>query len=121
MKRLVLLALLGSGIGMAAEPVVSKCFKVNALLKMDSDHYWADWKNSCPYTIESVYIAVEFADSVGRRVGDGLWALHFVGPGLARVIRLSAPATSATFERIRVRDITTDLEQALGLHHSSAQ
>ncbi len=98
----------------AAEPNVAQCFKVKALLKMDSDHYWADWKNSCPYTIDSVYIAVEFADSLGNRVGNGLWALHLVGPGLARVIRLSAPATSAAFEKIRVSTITTDLEQALG-------
>ena len=114
MKRLMLLALIGPGIGLAAEPGVAQCFKVNALLKMDSDHYWADWKNSCPYTIDSVYVVVEFADNVGHRVGDGLWALHLVGPGLARVIRLSAPATSAAFERIRVRKITTDLETALG-------
>ena len=114
MKRLLLLVLLG-GSAFGAEPKVSDCFKVNALLKMDGDHYWADWKNACPYTIDSVYVAVEFADRMGRSVGNGLWALHLVGPGLARVIRLSTPPTSAAFERISVRKITTDLEQALGL------
>jgi hypothetical protein len=114
MIRLFVLAIFAYGSAFAAEPGVAQCFKVNALLKMDGDHYWADWKNSCPYTIDSVYVAVEFADSLGNRVGNGLWALHLVIPGLARVIRLSAPPTSATFERIRVSRITTDLEQALG-------
>lgn len=115
MKRLiVVIAFLLPGMGLAADPAVAQCFKVKALLKMDSDHYWADWKNACPYTIDSVYITVEFADRVGKSVGNGLWALHLVMPGLARVIRLSAPETSADFEHIRVRGITTDLEQALG-------
>lgn len=120
MNRLLVLGLFAGGMAMAAEPSVAECFKVNALLKLDGDHYWADWKNSCPYTIDSVYIAVEFADHVGKSVGNGLWALHLVGPGLARVIRLSTPETSGVFERIRVRRITTDLEQALrGIHGSS--
>lgn len=122
MKRLMLcVALFVPGMGLAADPGVAQCFKVNALLKMDGDHYWADWKNACPYTIDSVYVAVEFRDRLGKTVGDGLWALHLVGPGLARVIRLSAPVTSSTFEGIHVRKITTDLEQALGLHHSTTQ
>ena len=112
------------GIAMAGEPAhsvsVAQCFKVNALLKMDGDHYWADWKNSCPYTIDSVYIAVEFADGVGKSVGNGLWALHLVGPGLARVIRLSTPATSGVYERVVVRKITTDLEQALSFGRGSS-
>jgi hypothetical protein len=115
MKHLVLLALLVPAGAMAADrPGVAQCFKVNALLKMDGDHYWADWKNACPYTIDSVYVAVEFADRLGQRVGTGLMSLHLVGPGLARVIRLSTPPTSANFEKIVVRKITTDLEQALG-------
>jgi hypothetical protein len=97
----------------AGDPKVSDCFKVKALLKMDGDHYWADWKNSCPYTIDSVYVAVEFADHLGKRVGNGLWSLHLVGPGLQRVIQLTAPVTTETFERITVEKITADLEQAL--------
>ena len=113
MNRLLLFAFV-SGMGIAADAKVAECFKVNALLKMDSDHYWADWKNSCGYTIDSVYVAVEFADRLGQHVGNGLWALHFVTPGIARVIRLSTPPTSASFEKIVVRKITTDLEQALG-------
>jgi len=120
MKHLLVLALLAPGMALAADPSVAQCFKVNALLKMDGDHYWADWKNSCPYTIDSVYVAVEFADRLGNHVGNGLWALHLVGPGLARVIRLSAPATTAAFERITVSRITTDLEQALGRPLSSS-
>ncbi len=104
-----------TGMALGADPKVAECFKVNALLKMDADHYWADWKNACPYTIESVYVAVEFADRMGQHVGNGLWALHLVGPGLARVMRLSSPPTSGVFERIKVSKITTDLEAALGL------
>ncbi len=115
MNRLLLLALLLPGMGFAADPKVADCFKVKALLKMDGDHYWADWKNSCPYTIDSVYVAVEFADRRGESVGNGLWGLHMVSPGSARVIRLSSPPTSGIFERISVRKITTDLEQALGI------
>lgn len=114
MYRLLLLAILAPVLASAADPKVAECFKVNALLKMDGDHYWADWTNSCPYTIDSVYIAVEFADRLGRGVGKGLWALHLVEAGSQRVIRLSSPVTSADFERIWVRKITTDLEKALG-------
>lgn len=109
---MAILAVCGSGL--AADPGVAQCFKVNALLKMDGDHYWADFKNTCPYTIDSVYVAVEFADRLGNSIGNGLWSLHLVGPGLARVIRLSTPPMPAMFERIKVRKITTDLEAALG-------
>ena len=115
MKRLLLAALFFPGMGFAADPKVAECFKVNALLKMDSDHYWADWRNSCPYTIDSVYVSVEFAGQGGEKVGNGLWALHLVSPGTGRVMRLSSPPTSAMFERIKVQKITTDLEQALGI------
>jgi len=120
MKHLLIWALLAPGIVRAADPKVAECFKVNALLKMDGDYYWADWRNSCPYTIDSVYVAVEFADHLGKRVGEGLMALHLVMPGLQRVIRLSTPPTSASFERIVVRKITTDLEQAMHLSASAA-
>jgi hypothetical protein len=120
MNRLVLLGIFAGGLAIAADPNVATCFKVNALLKMDGDHYWADWKNSCPYTIDSVYIAVEFADRGGKKVGNGLWALHLVGPGLSRVIRLSTPLMDGEFQRIRVRKITTDLETALGRTRSAS-
>ncbi len=119
MNRFLCLGLFAGSMAMASVPDVSECFKVKALLKMDVDHYWADWKNACPYTIDSVYIAVEFADRAGRRVGNGLWALHLVGPGLSRVMRLSAPPTSGVYERIRVRKITTDLEAALRIRNGS--
>jgi hypothetical protein len=115
MKPLLVLAVALSGMGLAADARVAECFKVNALLKMDADHYWADWKNSCPFTIDSVYVSVEFAGRGGENVGSGLWSLHLVQPGLARVMRLSSPPTSASFERISVRKISTDLEQALGI------
>ncbi len=121
MNRLLLLALLIGGMGFAADPKVADCFKVKALLKMDGDHYWADWKNSCPYMIDSVYVAVEFADQRGESVGNGLWGLHMVSPGSARVMRLSSPPTSGIFERISVRKITTDLEAALGISPEPAR
>ena len=53
----------------AAKAEVSECFKVHRLLKTDSTHYWADWSNTCPYTIEAVYVMVGFLDR--RPPGDG--------------------------------------------------
>ena len=80
---------------------------------MDEDHYWANWTNACPFAIDSVYVVVNFS---GRSVAGpikGLWALHFVAPGAHQVTRLSTPASLADFDSVRVRKITTGLDEAL--------
>jgi hypothetical protein len=90
---------------------VSKCFKVLRLLKTDSTHYWADWINTCPYTIDAVYVMVGFLDRGSREMGNGVWPMYFVTPGAHRVTRFSAPV--ADFETVHVHTITTDSAAAL--------
>ena len=113
MKGLLALVFFCAASAYAQSPPLSHCFKVNAMIKMDGDHYWADWTNRCPYTIDSVYVKVKFSDKSRTTLGDGLWALHFISPGAHRVTRLTAPASVPRFEFIRVRRITTDLMEAL--------
>ena len=114
MKSLVgLLLLIGPGIAFASEPKVSECFKVNALVKMDEEHYWAEWTNACPYTIDSVYVMVTLTDKSRSHRTDGVWALYFVTPGTHRVTRFTAPLTVPDFEWVSVRKITTDSREAL--------
>jgi hypothetical protein len=90
---------------------VSKCFKVRRLLKTDSTHYWADWTNTCAYTIDAVYVMVGFLDSHRQEMGKGVWPMYFVNPGVHRVTRFSAPV--ADFETVHVHRITTDSVLAL--------
>jgi tetratricopeptide (TPR) repeat protein len=97
----------------AAQPKISDCFKVYNLLKMDEEHYWADWGNACPYTIDSVYVMVKFTDRSRNHLGNGVWALHFVEPGVHRVMRLTAPRGVPTFERVELHKITIDAMEAL--------
>lgn len=112
MKHLVPLLLLTSVIS-CAETKISDCFKVSYLTKMDSEHYWASWTNTCPYTIDSVYVMIEFADRFKHHVGNGVWGLHFILPGAHRVIRFTAPATCSEYHTIKIRKITSDSEEAL--------
>lgn len=90
---------------------VSQCFKVHRLLKTDSTHYWADWTNTCPYTIDAVYVMVGFRDQSLHEMGNGVWPMYFVEPGVHRVTRFSAPV--ADFETVHVHAITTDSALAL--------
>jgi len=114
MNRVCLaLALLCAGLASAAEPPVPECFKVHRLLKTDDAHYWADWTNTCPYTIDSVYVMVGFLDGTQRHLGDGVWPMYFVLPGEHRVTRFSIPVAAVGFEFIRVQRITTNWVEAL--------
>ncbi len=114
MKHLLTLFLLiGSAATATAGQKVSECFKVNSLIKMDDDHYWANWTNSCPYTIDSVYVMVKFADKARKILGNGVWSLHFITPGSHRVIRFTVPSSVPIFDSISVHKITTDSEEAL--------
>lgn len=91
---------------------VSACFQVNALVRADEDHYWADWKNSCPFTIDRVYVMVEFFQQ-GRKIGQGVWPSYFVTSGQARVVRFSSPIHLPSNSSITVFRITTDSSVAL--------
>jgi hypothetical protein len=95
------------------KPQVPQCFKVNALIRMDDDHYWANWTNACTYTVDSVYVNVEFVDGDRRTLGNGLWSMHFVVPGAHQVTRFSTPPGVSAFRFIRVRKVTTTLDEAL--------
>jgi tetratricopeptide (TPR) repeat protein len=96
-----------------AQPKVAQCFKVYDLLKMDEDHYWANWANACPYTIDSVYVMVRFSDRSRTRLGNGVWALHFVTPGTHQVTRFTAPRGVPYFDFVQLHKITTDSLEAL--------
>ncbi len=114
MKCLATLLLIASaGIADAETPKVSECFKVNALIKTDEIHYWADWTNSCPYTINSVYVLVGFANKSNTYLSNGVWPMYFVTPGAHRVTRFAIPAAASGFESVNVRKITTDWVEAL--------
>src|SRR5579872_6964291 len=110
----VLLLLFFATVAYAGDkPTVSKCFQIHSLTRTDSEHYWADWTNACPYTIDSVYVMVKFSDKSRQSVGDGVWSLHFIGPGTRRVMRLSAPGNVPLFQFVSVKKVTADLEEAL--------
>lgn len=100
-------------VSVQASPAVAECFKVRRLLKTDATHYWADWSNTCPYTIDSVYVMVRFVDGSRNYLGEGVWPMYFVLPGQHRVTRFSVPVGVDGFESILVRRITTDSVEAL--------
>jgi hypothetical protein len=114
MKHILLGLYLCSAVVMAASPPsVEQCFKVNRLLRLDSTHYWADWTNTCRYTIDSVYVMVGFLDHSHKVLGDGVWPMYFVLPGVHRVTRFSVPVGVSAYETVRVNRITSDAAEAL--------
>lgn len=116
MKILFTLLLpIATGLVATGAPKVPECFKVHSLIRMDEDHYWANWTNACPYTIDSVYIMVKFAGPSREGLGDGVWALHFVTPGTHQVTRFTSPRNIPDFDSVYVSKITTDWVEALHL------
>jgi len=114
MKHFVAGLFLFTGVVSAAPPPkTAQCFKVHRLLRLDSTHYWADWTNSCPFTIDRVYVEVGFLDHSHTQLGEGVWPMYFVLPGVHRVTRFSVPVGVAGYETVRVRRITTDSAEAL--------
>src|SRR5579863_2094053 len=99
---------------LAQRPKISECFKVHELLRADEEHYWATWTNTCPYTIDAVYVTVRFADRFSKDLADGVWSLHFVPPGAHRTVRFSAPGKLADFASVHEKRITGDIEEAFG-------
>ena len=97
----------------AQQPPVEQCFKVHALVKADDTHYWADWTNSCPYTLDSVYVMVRFAGLSRGHLEPGVWPMYFVTPGTHRVTRFDVPRAASGFRSARVYKITTDSNEAL--------
>jgi hypothetical protein len=95
------------------EKAISTCFKVRRLLKTDDAHYWADWTNTCPFIIDQVYVMVRFLDGSRKSLGNGVWPMYFILPGVHRVTRFSIPAGAVGFESIRVRRITANTLEAL--------
>lgn len=111
MKHLVL-GLTFAAVTLAQHPQVSECFKVHSMIRADEEHYWTTWTNACPYTIDSVYVMVKFADRSAREVADGVWSLHFIPPGAHRTMRFSAPGKLADFASVHQRKITGDIYEA---------
>jgi hypothetical protein len=113
MKTLLGFLLLSAGCLSAQQPKITDCFKVQSLIKMDDEHYWANWKNTCPYIIDSVYVLVGFEDRAKRPTGQGVLGLHYITPGTWRVTRLTTPPSVRNYEFVSVRKITTDSDEAL--------
>jgi hypothetical protein len=113
MKHLVF-GLTFAAIALAQHPNVSQCFKVHELLRADEEHYWATWTNACPYTIDSVYVTVQFADRSSAQLADGVWSLHFIPPGTHRTMRFSAPGRISDFTSVHQKRITADMSEAFG-------
>src|ERR1700735_1352133 len=110
-----------TAIAFAQHPKVSDCFKVHELLRADEEHYWATWTNACPYTIDSVYVTVRFADRSSKELADGVWSLHFVPPGTHRTMRFSAPGRIADFASVHQKKITADMGEAFGVEIAAAK
>ncbi len=113
MKHLVF-GLTFAAFAIAQHPKVSDCFKVHELLRADEEHYWATWTNTCPYTIDAVYVTVRFADHSSRDLADGVWSLHFIPSGAHRTMRFSAPGKLADFASVHQKNITSDMGEAFG-------
>lgn len=102
-------------------PRIEECFQVNWLLRADEAHYWADWVNTCPYTIDSVYVMVGFVDHAKKPLGNGVWPMYFVLSGAHQVTRFSAPAEVAGFDALVVHRITIDSVVAFSEDRSTVQ
>ena len=114
MKRTLVFVLLAAAAAFPGDrPAVPQCFKIHALIRADGEHYWADWTNACPYTIDSVYVMIGFRDKSRKRLGDGVWGLHFITQGAHRVTRFSTPRGVDGFEFVDIRKVTTDSTEAL--------
>jgi hypothetical protein len=113
MKAVLVLLLSAAAAFAADKPAVSDCFKVHSMTRSDGDHYWADWANTCPYTIDSVYVIVGFWNKSHKRLGDGVWDLHFVTRGAHRETRFSVPNGVGGFEFVDIRKVTTDFTEAI--------
>src|SRR5580693_9340260 len=97
-----------------ADPAtIPSCFKVRRLLRTDEAHYWADWKNTCPFIIDQVYVMVRFEDRARKILGSGVWPMYFILPGVQRVTRFSVPVGVDGFRFVTVRLITTNSAEAL--------
>jgi hypothetical protein len=122
MKALLpILFLLTSVSVFAQKPKVSECFKVHSLVRADAAHYWADWSNRCPYSIDSVYVLVTFTDQSRHQIGDGVFPMYFATSGAHRVTRFSVPAEVAGFAAVHVRKITSDAAEGLKSASPGAQ
>jgi len=114
MKALLPILLLLSSVSVFAQkPKVAECFKVHSLVRADASHYWANWSNRCPYSIDSVYVLVTFTDQSRHQIGDGVFPTYFATPGAHRVTRFSVPADAAGFAAVHVRKITSDASEGL--------
>ena len=113
MKYLFILLAFAAGALAERKPGVAGCFNVHSMVRADAEHYWATWTNACPYTIDAVYVMVDFLDESRRPLGNGVWSLYFVGPGAGRTVRFSMPGEVPDFHSVRLLKVTADSEEAL--------
>ena len=98
------------------------CFQILSMRKAswtsdtvpgDENRYQVVARNTCPYTIDAVYVMVRFTDSASHELSNGLWVLYFMPPGRSWTKKFSVPLKAYGFERVVLRKITTNAEEAL--------
>ena len=98
------------------------CFKVRSMVKADrtadavdgdEGRYQVVATNACGFTLDAIYVLVRFTDRRERVLSGGLWILYAMPPGQTWVKKFSVPLQAAGFERVVLRKITTNAEEAL--------
>ena len=79
----------------------------------DEARYQVVATNTCRYTIDAIYVLVGFADRNRRVLSGGLWTLYFMPSGKSWTKKFSIPTKAAGFERVFLRKVTTNADEAL--------
>jgi hypothetical protein len=113
--RMILVLIAAASFLAAAEnkPPVHECFKVRSLERVDDLHYRQISENTCPYTLEVVYVLVKFMDKDGYRIGVDKYSAPWVNPGERLKTVLEVPLYVRGFKTVGVRKITSDVSEAL--------
>jgi hypothetical protein len=92
---------------------MQKASLVRDVIPGDEARYQVVAINTCKYTIDAIYVLVGFTDGNYRELSGGLWTLYFMPPGKSWTKKFSIPVKAAGFERVVLRKITTNAEEAL--------
>ncbi len=92
---------------------VSHCFVVRQMVKSDELRYYVDAVSKCSREYDAVYVLVTFLDGKGNRLDDGVWAIYWCRPGRREIQEFGIPTKAIGFERVVLRKITLDSEEAL--------
>jgi hypothetical protein len=83
------------------------------MVKSEELRYYVDAVSKCSREYDAVYVMVTFLDPTGKRLGDGVWAIYWCRPGRREIQEFGIPARARGFDRVVLRKITLDSEEAL--------